>query len=358
MFAEVIPQTKKVSLRDVARLAGVSPATVSRILNGHENVSGETKAKTLQAIASLGYERKLRLSRFFKELHNGTQTVGYLAGSSMRHAMLASDGFYSRFLLSISRELAANKLHLLFGDALADLTPDGQLRCVAEGKVDGLILEAFQPDLSRILSHTQINLPTVFLNVEIDQPQTDIVIPAVEKTASEQVEYLHARGHRLIACFRSRPGQTWQDRRYWQGFHSACERLGIGECSNLPAPEPFERGAHGRAVREFLQRLLSLPVKPTAIVTYDGYANEFFVACHELGLQIPSDISLVGHDDRTTYLAGLPLGLTTYRLDMETMGSAAVSLLVERIKNPALPSRLLQVTGKIVERASVRDLSR
>lgn len=357
MFQESVLPSKSVSLRDVSKLAGVSPATVSRILNGHGNVAEETRARTLRAISTLGYEPKLRLSRFFKELHKGTQTIGYFAGSSMRNAMLASDGFYSRFLMSVSSELTANQFHLLFADVLSDLSPDGQLRCVAEGKVDGLILEAFQPDLSRILARAEITIPTVFLNVEMDYPKTDIVIPATERAAAEQVTYLFERGHRRIACFRVRPAQTWQDRRFWRGFDEACSSLGIGECVDFPAPSPFARNHHPAAIRDFLDRLMALPAMPTAILTYDSYARDFFAAYAERGLRIPEDISLIGHDDRASYQVGLPVGLTSFRLDMEAMGAAAVRLLMDRIKTPSLSSRLLQIAGKIVERASVSSVS-
>lgn len=358
MFQESVLPTKSVSLRDVSKLAGVSPATVSRILNGHGNVAEETRARTLRAISQLGYEPKLRLSRFFKELHKGTQTVGYLAGSSMRNAMLASDGFYSRFLMSVSSELTANQFHLLFADVLSDLSPDGQLRCVAEGKVDGLILEAFQPDLSRILERAEITIPTVFLNVEMSYPKSDVVIPATERAAAEQVTYLYERGHRQIACFRARPAQTWQDRRFWRGFEEVCSSLNIGECMDLPVPLPFSRNSHSGAIREFLDRLQRLPIMPTAILTYDSYAKDFFAACGERGLRIPEDISLIGHDDRSGYQVGLPIGLTSFRLDMESMGAAAVRLLIERIKAPSISPRLLQISGKMVERASVSSVLR
>jgi len=356
MTHATLAPTKSVSLRDVSKHAGVSPATVSRILNGHGNVAEDTRARTLQAIAELGYEPKLKLSRFFKEMHQGTRTIGYLAGASMRNAMLASDGFYSRFLMSVSSELTANQYHLIFGDVLADLTPNGQLRCVAEGKVDGLILEAFQPDLLQVLERAEITIPTVFLNVEIDHPRTDVVIPAPERAAREQVEYLFERGHRHIACFRVLPAQTWQDRRFWRGFQEACVDLGIGHCANLPAPAPFARDHHVKAIGSFLDRLKQPPNMPTAILTYDSYARDLFAACQQRGWSIPGDISLIGHDDRSSYQVGLPVGLTSFRLDMESMGSAAVRLLIDRIKSPSLSPRLLQISGKIVERGSVRTL--
>lgn len=339
--------TRKTSIRDVAKRAKVSPAAVSRVINGWPGLAEDTQQRIRKAIRDTGYQPDARLQRFFKTVQRGSRTIGFLGSAHILQRALSADGFYSRILAAIHQEARMLGFHLLLVDPKLDVTPTGQLRCVAEGVVDGLVAEWHD---SEWLGTIAARVPLVLVNCEHRLPAVDVVLPDVERAAIEQVDYLVRLGHRQIACFKVRPG-SWQDARFWRGYETACRqrRLALPEAYLLPIR--FGLDEHPKAIAEFLDRLLDSPAPPSAILTYDGYAAELMRQLAARGLRVPGDMSIVGYDDfqcRDT----APIPLATYRQNFEGMARVAVQLLAKRMRDRTAPAQTIEVAGTHVERAS------
>ncbi len=340
----------------IASRAGVSSATVCRVLTGHPGVNEATRRRVQAAIDELGYVPDPALGRFFKTINGGIRGVAFsLNASTYRLIAAGNDPFYSRMSAAVQSELSKRGRHVISVNSETDSLPDGTLNCVAQGLCNGVVGRLRDIEQTACLAR---QVPVVLLNSEYDVPLVDVVIPDVERAAQRQLAYLVERGHRAIACFRPRPGAgqwgvgTWQDRRFWHAYRAYCEDRGLILPDEYLAPIEFGPESEREAVAAFLERLFSLAERsPTAILTYDGYAGELIRQLATRGLRVPQEVSIFGYDD---YHFGhpCPLGLSTFRQDFAAMAEHAVRLLLERMENPKRPAVRVAVDGAIIERES------
>lgn len=336
-----------VSMREIARRAGVSAATVSRVLSNHPGIAEDTRQLVMRHVGESGYQPNPRLQRHFRSLHGGSKTIAFLSSPVFRLEMDDADSFHARILHALQAAFRQAGFHLLLADTARDLMADGTPYCVAEGVVEGVVAEVENPSI--IASITR-HLPTVLYNCELRLGRTDAAIPDAERAAAGQVDHLFQLGHRRIACFWLRPG-CWQDLRFWGGYELACMRMGIPPPPAYLHPIQFGMHAHPAAIAAFLDRVCATPAPATAILTGDTYATEFVRQLAARGLRVPRDISLIGYDDLQPSLPDA-LALTSYRQNFEAMAQAAVRLLKDRIANPDAPVQTVEVEGLLVERGT------
>lgn len=377
-------RVKPNSLIAVARQAGVSPSTVSRVITGHRRISVATREKVLSVVAKVGYRPDPRKRLFFSALHSGTRTIGFLADANFYSRAEEQDGFFSRLLVPVQRSVRLAGYHLLMAEAASGEEPDRDspdagaggpdsvriippedptnpvVSCVAEGRVDAVVFCGANVPLIRWISK---QVPVVTLNFLAELPHVDVVIPNLKHAMRVRMEHLLALGHRRIAGFILRPtdewmrreggarceGIRWQNEGLWDGYFKTCAQHDLAIPSSYVAPIQFGIGGDEMAVREFLDRVLACEAPPTAILTFDGYAAELIRQLAQRGLQVPQDVSVVGFDDlrRET-----PVPLTTYRQNFEFMAETAVKLLFERIKAPGQPARFVEIEGDFIVRES------
>ncbi|MCF7853295.1 MAG: LacI family transcriptional regulator [Candidatus Pacebacteria bacterium] len=345
-----------ISIRKVAERAGVSTATVSRVINGHNAVAEDTRAQVQAVIEELDYQPDPKLGQFFKSLNGGIRGVAFALHPDLHTRISsASDPFYARMSLAVQAELSKHSRHMVLANSGTDSTSNGNLTCVAQGLCNGVIGELKQPAfIARLASHT----PVVLLNADYDIPFVDVVIPHVERAAHQQLRFLTKLGHRSIACFRPRstrhgePLVAWQDKRFWHAYTTFHEAHHVHLPPVYLESSMCDDGQHAAAVHEFLDNVFANnAIAPTAILTYDGYAGELIRQLGERGFDVPHDVSIIGYDDYT-FGHPCPLGLTTFRQDFEAMAKHAVDLLLARIQEPERPAVLLQVEGQLIERES------
>lgn len=342
---------------DVARLAGVSTATVSYVVNGLADgrvpISEETRLRVLRAIEELGYEPDARA----QALRSGnTQTVGLILPDIHNpHFWQAADG--------VEQELRAAGYHLLLTSA--DLNPDhgeGIFREMSRRRTDGMILMSafiFQSEgAQRIL--TQL-LKRRFPIAKIgEHPAIDCVVSSYEAATREVMTYLLSLQHRRI-------GLIYGVRPPWDNSDSA--ELSVDSAGGLDRLQPYQDclQAAGLPVDPELivvcgtttedgykaaLRLLQLPTRPTALLAInDLLAIGALRAASDLGLRVPADLSLIGYDDipMASYLTPR---LTTSSKDMVKVGREVVKLLLARIQDPDRPHQKIEVQARFIKRES------
>jgi|WetSurMetagenome_2_1015567.scaffolds.fasta_scaffold160116_2 LacI family transcriptional regulator len=335
---------------DVARIAGVSRATVSLVINdqrdGRVPISEETRARVLAAIAELGYEpdasaRALR--------SGGTKIIGYIIPA-------IENPHYWDSLGGVEQEARARGYHLLISNLSSTREySESILRDLLSQRIDGLIL----PDtyyiqdktLTKTITQPRFSLhhfPVLELS---DQPKSEYMVDTVQSNYREStrdlIAHLVALGHRRFGfIFGVAFPELGQDRlRAYEEAHHAADLPVIPQYL-LNCKDSIEDG-----YRATIQ-LLQLPERPTAILAInDLLAIGAARASADLGLRIPDDLSLIGFDDIPIARYLVPR-LTTVSKDAVGLGHIAVRLLIDRIENPGLPPRFLSFPAQIIYRES------
>jgi DNA-binding LacI/PurR family transcriptional regulator len=334
----------KVTLKQVAALAGVSYQTVSKVLNKQAQVSRETEQRILGAVRELGYRpnqiaRNMRAKRSFMIGYSWVQTTL----DQVNHIL-------DQFLTSMVREAEAAGYHLLpfpFREGEEMIAAYREL--IDTGRVDGFVLSSVNYNDPRIAFLLERNFPFVAFgrsNPELDFPYVDI--DGCDGIC-QAMEHLISSGHRRIAAIawpdNSRVGND-RLRGYFQSLHSA----GLEIC-----PEWIERGEGTFEFgREAALRLLDLPMpnRPTAMITLnDTQAIGALHAAREHVLEVGRDIVIIGFDDAPMSQYLYP-ALTTVRQPIYEAGRKCVEILIALMKGELPPERQSLLRPKLMLRAS------
>lgn len=309
------------TIKDVARRAGVSVATVSRVMNGTAPVLEHTRERILTAA---------------RELHF-TPNASARSLSTRRTTALGvvlpdlHGEFFSELLRGLDRVAQQQGRHLLVSSSHHD--PHGiaaALRAM-HGRVDGLIVMAPDVPATALAESLPRNLPTVLLNCAERTDVADGTAPVrirmlgVDNVggAMAMVRHLASLGHERIGFIAGAPDNT-DARERLIGYERAMHELGLEAPSAYRAGGDFSEESGWRAA----QSLLDASPRPTAIVAAnDMMALGALRAARERGLAVPADVSVAGFDDIPTARYVTP-PLTTVRVDVESLGAHAASLLL------------------------------
>ncbi|HUZ19129.1 MAG TPA: LacI family DNA-binding transcriptional regulator [Acidimicrobiales bacterium] len=331
----------KVTLREVASLAGVHPATASRALNQKTRglVREETARRVEDAARQLDY-RPDHLARSLKTRRSST--VGVLLPD-------LTNPLFPPIVRGIEDRLAPKGYVALIGNTDNDAERE---RLVLEGMrdryIDGLIAATAQRRHPQLVAIARSGLPVVLVNRVVD----DHLLPSVsvddEAGMRHAVAHLVSLGHRDIAHVAG-PQRFSTGFRRFQGFVAGLRALGLSpDDRRMAFAESFSQAEGYRGTRELLGRGVGF----TAIVAgNDMIALGCLRAFDEAGLSCPGDISLVGFND-TPFMDRIAPPLTTVRLPHYEVGVEAAQLLLDRIANPTAPVKLLFLPPELVVRAS------
>lgn len=325
--------TKSATIYSVARRAGVSIATVSRVQSGADRVSPDTRARVERAIEELGY-RPNRLARGLAKRQHGATGIVFpdLSGP-----------YYAEVILGYEEEVVSRGESLLILGT-HDRSGSNELVLDLAGRVDGLLIMArtVSDDIVRGLEADGV--PVVLLG-RPPVRRTPAVRAANTESAIELVEHLlRAHGHRHVA-FIGDPALSPDVSERWEGFVQAHRRSGM-------RPRDPERCAF-REGEDFdvARAVLAARQRPTALVcANDEMAIGACGAAEELGLRVPADVAVTGWDD-IPLARILPFPLTTVRQPMRELGARAAQLLFERIDGSG-PARNVVLATEFVVRAS------
>jgi len=343
------------TIYDVAAKAGVSPKTVSRVLNGDAPVNEKTRAAVAAAIAELNYipSNAARSMRSQK-----TGLVGMITGAISSSPMQnEADGLPEIYLVQgAQRVLGENGKTLLIADTGGNRDKADELaQTFLEHRVEGLIYVA--------AFHREVHLPPslhgrpVVLTNCYDADGTPAVVPDDVGGEFALIERLIAAGHRRIG-FLTLPESLVARGLRLDGYREALAAHGIAY-----DPELVITGAIQDPVHEYdflwdgLDRLLRLPAPPTVICCgNDKMAMRVLGLMRERGLRVPEDISVAGYDDYRMIAEHVSPALTTATLPYAAMGARAAEKLLRLINGTPKPNEAERetVSGPVVWRDSVR----
>jgi DNA-binding LacI/PurR family transcriptional regulator len=333
---------QNVTIYDVAKRAGVSTATVSRVLNSPDRVTEETRAHVLSVIDELGFVPKVE-ARTYARKQIGR--IGVLT------PIFTADSVIDR-LRGLVAALTELPYELVIYDVATAAQRDGYLTNLAlTHQVDGLIVVFLPFDetmASRLSTH---QLPVVQI-VNATQPfshRFDRIVADDTIAGRMAAEHLLARGHRRLGFvgaahrpdFAADPGTSNLD-----SFRQTLALAGVPLPDAYVSLAPFGM----EQARQQAHQLLDLPKPPTAIyAASDTQAIGVISAARERGLAVPDDLAVMGFDD--IEIAQF-IGLTTIRHQLKEQGRLAVELLLERLTGAERPARQIDMPFTLMQRAS------
>jgi LacI family transcriptional regulator len=332
----------RVTIRDVAERAGVSVATVSRVMNEKGDVSEQTREKVRAAATALGY---LSATTARALVEQRTRLVAVVVGDNAGHRDL-SMMFFSKVLGAISRRLTQSHYEplLLPVDDESEITPD---EAILDHQFDAAIVIGVDDDDPLVDSLVARNVPLVGIDVRCESAHAAFVGSDHAEGIRLALGHLYALGHRRIAHVAG-AANTVAGRERLAAFIAEADRLGLDVAGDYVRAADFS-SASGYAEA---CALLALDRPPTAIVVAsDLMAIAGLQAMRDFGLTPGSDIAVVGFDDlEPASLAHPPL--TTIRQDRNALGTLAATRAIEMIEHPDAPVRSVVVPVELVVRAS------
>jgi LacI family transcriptional regulator len=321
------------TMRDVARSAGVSLKTVSRVVNGETTVAADLAARVRAAVESLHYRPHIGAS-MLRRNDRRTQTIGVLLED-------VANPFSAAVHRAIEDEARERSVHVLTGSLDEDPQRERDLaRAFAQRQADGLVLAPAGSD-QRYLASVG-DLPIVFIDRPANGFAGDSVLATNVDGAADAVRHLIAHGHRRIAYLGDHV-RIWTARSRYQGYLAAVTEAGL---TPLGAHELHDPATAAAATTALLER----KDPPTALFAGHNLITVGAIrALRRLGRQ--HEIALVGFDD-------LPLAdllepaVTVIAQDPTAMGRTAAHALFERIDGTAGPPREFRIRTTLVPRGS------
>lgn len=333
-------QPVRAKLVDVAEAAGVSKATVSKVLNGRDlSVREETRRRVHEAARTLGYRP-----------HSGARA---LAGASTHALALLVPALANPTYVTIARGAYQRARELGYLSLLAE-DFDGQEAdesfsdLVQEGRVDGLLIASARPGHSLVDAVSRSSIPHVFLNRSVEGSGRNVTMD-VARSSVTALDHLHSLGHRAIGHIAGPPGITPSDARK-EAFLRHAEHLGLHAAP--VASGDFTEDGGVSATLQLLGAAGDGPPSVTALYTSSlAQAIGAMGAIRSLGLRIPEDVSVVGNDDLP--VAGhLWPPLTTVAMPLYDLGTTAVDALVAAIRGTPMGDIVVPTEPRLVSRGS------
>lgn len=347
------------TIKDVADLAQVSIATVSRVLNNSHPVSPELDARVRRAVETLHYEQNT-VARNFRR--SESLTLGVIIPDS-------SNPFFAEITHGAEAVCFAHGYTLVLCNTDEDPRKAAHhLRSLAQQRVAGLMLVSPGQIEGELAKFLQKPYPLVIVDRSLQHVQADTVISDNEAGARAAMEHLLALGHTRIGFISGDPQlETVQLR--WHGAKAALAAAGVSldpaliyytheadETTDQPDNQPDDQpqaGFRGAA------HLLGLPTPPTALFAFNDLMAFGALSCaHGRGLHIPRDLSVIGFDDISLASFAVP-PLTTIAQPKAELGRQAAEMLIRRLHGAAgaperaiLPTRLMVRASTAVPRGA------
>ncbi len=341
-----------VTSEQVARRAGVSQATVSRVINGSKYISAEMRERVLAAINELGYEPDM-IARNLVQRRSRVIALNFFATEdALTFAKFGrtSKYFYLDVLKYIELEAVSSGYDLLMPFRPRDESPEGYVRSLQTRSVAGSIMLVPSPQDPRIQALLRAELPSVFIGSMIQGRAATYVKSDYIDGARLITEHLLALGHKRIAFLAGSEASLSSMERLL-GCHQALEQAGIALDAHLLRHSGWDMEDAYKAASQLLDERHDF----TAIIAAsDVMAIGVLRALNEHGLHVPDDISLASFD-------GIDFGeyivppLTTMWQDREAIGRGAVQLLIAMIEGAGQePPPPLIVPTRLVVRKSTK----
>jgi LacI family transcriptional regulator len=317
-----------VTIKEVAREAGVSVATVSRVFNGKGPVQEETRQRILEVAGRLRYvphagARSLTTNR--------TGALGVLLPDLYGE-------FFSEVIRGIDLTARRSGYHVLVSSSHSDRSEVEAVLRALWGRVDGLIVMSPEADAQALQANLSASLPVVLLNCQVEGDSFGSINIDNYGGALGMARHLIALGHRRIAFLGGAPGNL-DARERRRGYRDAIRTYGGNHVEELEIVGDFSEESGYRAGGEILR----LDPRPTAVfAANDSMALGLLSAFQEAGLRVPGDMAVAGFDD-IPIARFLTPPLTTVRVGVAELGARAMERLLAAVESGAAHERKHEV---------------
>src|SRR5262245_10927393 len=301
------------TIKDVARMAGVSVATVSRVLNDSAVVSPPRRERVKKAATRLNYWPHGAAKSL---ITNRTNTIGVLLPDLFGE-------FFSEVIRGIDHAAREASLHVLLSSSHADTGELVAALRAMRGRIDGLIVMAPDVHAPKAIEQARADTPLVLIDPGLGARGCDAISISNHDGAYRLVKHLFALGHRRIATITG-PSRNIDAQQRLAGYHRALQEHGASGDPDLEICGDFgERSGYEAAAR-----LLALWPRPTAVFAANDYmAIGVMGALNDAGLRVPQDMAVGGFDD-IAMARYLNPPLTTVRVDAYGLGARAAERLI------------------------------
>lgn len=334
----------KTIMQDIARLAGVSPGTVSNALNNRKGVSKNTRERVLKVAEELGYDRNSK---------EESRVIRFIIFK--KHGYVVSDTpFFAGLVEGIERECRAEGFEVLVSHIIYNEHNDDDIQeIIKQEQIAGVLLLATEMNEEDLESFEKLSVPVILLDSYFNNADFDHVLINNCKGAYEAVNYLIKSGHIEIGCLgSSKPIKNFNYR--YEGFRDALTEASLRVHQEYQLfLEPTLEGSY----RDMKERLKSKELKlPTAFFAFnDIIALGAIRAMKENGISIPEQISIIGFDDMPFCEISMPR-LTTIRVHTQYIGKTAIRRLIQKISEQDQQNLKIEINTELVERESVKRL--
>ncbi len=334
---------KDVTLADIAAKIGVSTVAVSKALTGKPGVSDELRIRIKQAAERMGYIS----SASGKASVTATGNIGVIIPENYYGYSIS---FYGQLYEKVVRALYENQYYGILELLSKEDEMDGTIpKVLRDGKVDGLIFlgQMDEDYISKIVSRSE--LPVFFLDTYQPSVVVDTVVSDGYYGTFMLTDYLIRRGHRKIGFVGNIDATDSIADRFW-GYRKALQSHRIEFDSRW---EISDRSQYGKIDGQILYESCGLDAY---VCNCDYAAHVVIQDLEKMGYSVPEDVSVVGFDDFLPIDLGMGTDrITSYSVDMERMAQICVKSMIKKIRHQKYAEGIQIVTGKIVEKQTVKD---
>jgi LacI family transcriptional regulator len=326
------------TIQDVADLAGISPATVSRVLNNYPYIRDEVRHRVLAAIKQLNYEPN-RVAQRLRA--NQSRLIGIIVTD-------ITNPFFNEIMASIEAVFFDQGFSVLMSNTNAIPRKEADYLTMMENEgIAGLIIAPSSENVDRLAEMAAGGLPIVVLDRRMVNAQVDMVLADNVGGAQLAVDHLVSLGHKRIGHIGGRMALSSGRERY-EGYKLAMEK------HKLPVAAGWVRFGDQQHTSGYARALELMDEDDTPTAWF--VANNMMTlgalnAIHDRGKLIPDDIAIVGFDDMPWSISLNP-PLTVVAQPTLEIGQLASNMLLERIEQPNLPPRMVVLDTKLIIRAS------
>ncbi|AJR08966.1 LacI family DNA-binding transcriptional regulator [Photobacterium gaetbulicola] len=332
------------TIKDVARMAGVSTTTVSHVINKTRFVAEATQKKVLAAVEELNYAPSA-VARSLK--CNTTRTIGMLVTKS-------TNPFFAEVVHGVEEFCYGAGYTLILCNTEGNLSKQRDyLRMLAEKRVDGLLVMCSDLDEQLLeLLERQKETPMVIMDWGPESPHTDKIQDNAELGGYVATKFFIEHGHKTIGCLTGHSEKT-ACRERLKGYRKAMAEAGLEVKEEWILEGDFECESAVAAAKQFI----AMEERPTAIFCFnDIMAMAMISTFQQAGINVPEDISIVGYDniDLAPYFSP---PLTTIHQPKRRLGKSAVEILMQRVKDKEHAPQVFEMIPELVIRKSVKKLN-
>jgi LacI family transcriptional regulator len=312
---------KKITIKEIAELAGVSRTTISRVLSGGKFVKKNTRDRVMEIIEEKDYKPSI-IAQSLRT--NRTRTIGLVLAD-------IENPFYSRVARGVIDAVEQKNYNVILCNSNNDINlEERDIRTLIERGADGLLLTTVELKKKTIENLRDKGFPFLLIDCKLDIPGVSYVVNDDYYGAELATEYLIKLGHKNIFFLGNRKLLSLKER--FRGFRDTLERHKINNTNNF-VPAEFIKTGGIYDIKGIIEYLLSRHEKFTAIFSGNDYsAIKSIEAITDKGIKIPEDISVIGYDN-IEISSMIKIPLTTIRQPKYLLGKLATEQLLEMLGN-------------------------